>query len=267
MGKIIDKVKNISSEDIILHSMKLPLVKIEREDFLKKQFEHIVEPSTMELILSEGTIKAGVKPEFLDKLAQAAIKQETLRVTALSAGAGVPGFKFMAVTVPADLVQFYAHVFRIAQKLAYIYGWQSLIDDEETRNKMLVFLGVMEGVGLANKALMGFALERGPIIGAKVAAKPLTKTFWYPTLKAVLKALGITITKKSVGNAISKSIPVIGGVVSGGVSYVIYKPMAKHLAQRLSALSKMTPEEILDYFNKSDTIIHEADIIDAEFVD
>jgi len=267
MGKIIDSIKNISFEDIIVQSMKLPLVKIERDDFLKKQFEHLVEPNTMELILREGTIKARVKPELLDKLAQAAIKQETLRVTALSTGAGVPGFKFMAATVPADLIQFYAHVFRIAQKLAYIYGWQNLIDDEETRNKMYVFLGVMEGVGLANKALMQFALERGPIIGARVAAKPLTQTLWYPILKTILKNVGVKITKKSVSNFISKAVPIIGGVVSGGVSYVIYKSMANNLSQRLSSLSKMTPEEILDYFDKSDGAIYESDIVDAEFVE
>ena len=266
MGKIIDAVKNISYEDIIVQSMKLPLVKIDRNDFLRKQFEHLVESDTMELILQDGTIKAGVKSELLDKLAKAAIKQETLRVTALSTGAGVPGFKFMAVTVPADLVQFYAHVFRIAQKLAYIYGWQSFIDDEETKNKMLVFLGVMEGVGLANKTLMSFALERGPIIGARVAAKPLTKTLWYPILKTILQNLGVKITKKSIGNFVSKAVPIVGGVVSGGVSYVIYKSMAKNLAGRLSALSKMTPEEILDYFDKSNNAIHEVDVIDAEVV-
>ncbi|MCL1862283.1 MAG: hypothetical protein FWF78_01815 [Defluviitaleaceae bacterium] len=264
MNKIIDAVKNVSYEDIIIQSMKLPLVKVERENFLRKQFEHIVEPDVMELILCEGTIKAGVKPELLDKLAKASIKQETLRVTALSAGAGVPGFKFMAATVPADLIQFYAHVFRIAQKLAYIYGWQELIDDEETKNKMLVFLGVMEGVGLASKALMSFALEHGPIIGIRVAAKPLTKTLWYPILKSILRNVGVKITKKSVGNFVSKAVPVVGGVVSGGVSYVIYKTMANSLAQRLSDLSKMTSDEILDYFNKPDNDFDESDIIDIE---
>ena len=255
MGKIIDAVQNISYEDIVVQSMKLPIVNIDRDDFLKKQFEHIVEPDIMALILQEGTIKAGVKLQLLDKLAKDSIKQETLRVSAISAGAGVPGFKFMAVTVPADLIQFYAHVFRIAQKLAYIYGWQNFIDDEETRNKMFVFLGVMEGVGIANKALMQFAIEKGPIIGMRVAAKPLTKTLWYPILKTILKNVGVKITKKSVGNFIGKAVPVVGGVVSGGVSYVLYKSMAKNLAQKLSKLSQMTPDEILD------NAIDDADIV------
>jgi len=267
MGKIKNALQNISYEDIIMQSMKLPFVKIDRDDFLRKQFEHLVESDTMELILKEGTIKAGVKSELLDKLAQESIKQETLKVTALSAGAGMPGFKFMVATVPADLVQFYAHVFRIAQKLAYIYGWQSIIDDEETKNKMLVFLGIMEGVGLASKALMQFALERGPIIGARIATKPLTKTMWYPILRSILRNIGVKITKKSVGNFISKAVPLIGGVVSGGVSYVIYKSMANNLARRLSALSKMTPDEILDYFEKSDSIICDANVFDSEIIE
>lgn len=261
MKKIVDAVKNISYEDVIAQSMKLPLVNIDRDDFLRKQFEHLVEPDVMELILQEGTVKAGVKPGILDKLANASIKQETMQVTALSAGAGMPGFKFLPVTVPADLAQFYAHVFRIAQKLAYIYGWQELIGDEETKNKMYVFLGVMEGVGLASKALMSFALERGTLIGARVAAKPLTKTLWYPILKSILRNVSVKITKKSVGNVVSKSVPIVGGIVSGGVSYVIYKSMAKNLAQRLSDLSKMSPDEILEYFDKLDNAISEEDIL------
>jgi len=266
MGNFINKVKNISFEDVIMQAMKLPLVKIDRDAFLRKQFEHIVEPDKMELILQEGTVKAGVKSTLLDKLAKSSIQQETLRVTAFSAGAGMPGFKFMLTTVPADLVQFYAHVFRVAQKLAYIYGWQNLINDDETMNKMLVFLGVMEGIGIAGTALMKFALEQGPLIGARIAAKPLTKTLWYPILKTILRNIGVKITKKSVGNFIGKAVPVIGGVVSGSVSYVIYKAMANKLAQSLSTLSKMTPEEIFDFFENPENNIKDADIIDIDVV-
>jgi len=266
-NKIKNALQNISFEDIIAKSMKLPLVKINRNEFLLKQFAHIVEPETMEMILTDGTVKAGIKYSFLDKLAKDAIKQEIIRVTAISAGAGVPGFKFMAATIPADLAQFYAHVFRIAQKLAYIYGWQDLIDDEETRNKMVIFLGVMNGVGLAHKAIMQFAIERGPIIGARIARQPLTKTLWYPILKSILKRIGVDITKKSVGNAVGKAVPIIGGVISGGITYAMFKPMANKLAQRLSELSKMTPEEIVEYFEKEENIISEEDIIEVDVVE
>ena len=266
-NKIKNALQNISFEDIIEKSMELPLVKINRNEFLKKQFAHIVEPETMEMILTDGTVKAGIKYSFLDKLAKDAIKQEIIRVTAISAGAGVPGFKLMAATVPADLVQFYAHVFRIAQKLAYIYGWKELIEDEETKNKMVVFLGVMHGVGLANKAIMRFAIEKGPIFGARIARQSLTKTLWYPILKNILRKIGVNVTKKSVKSAVSKAVPILGGVASGGVTYFLFKPMANNLADSLSALSKMTPEEIMEYFEKDENIIDEEDIIEVDFVD
>jgi hypothetical protein len=106
---------------------------------------------------------------------------------------------------------------------------------------------------------MQFALEAGPKIGARVAAKPLTKTTWYPILKSVLRAVGVKVTKASVGNAISKAVPIVGGIVSGGLTIATYRPMAKKLADFLSKLSQMTPEEFEAYLES------EYSIIDAGF--
>jgi hypothetical protein len=41
---------------------------------------------------------------------------------AILCAAGIPGGLAMLGTAPADFAQFYAHVFRVAQKLAYVSG-------------------------------------------------------------------------------------------------------------------------------------------------
>lgn len=58
----------------------------------------------------------------------------------------------MAGTVPADLTQQMAHILRIMQKLAYLYGWPSLMDEENSTiddgmvNDLIIFAGIMFGV-------------------------------------------------------------------------------------------------------------------------
>ena len=259
------QAQGISFEAVITKAMELPLVKINRTEFLTKQFGKLVKPKTMERILSEGTVNAHVKMSVLDKMAKESINFETAKVTAISTASGIPGGLAMFGTIPADLAQFYAHVFRIAQKLAYIYGWQEIGSDEATQNRLILFLGVMSGVQAAGKAVMQFAVEAGPKIGARVAAKPLTKTAWYPILKSVLAAVGIKITKSSVGLFISRAIPVVGGVLSGGLTLATFKPMAKKLATFLSKLAQMTPEEFDEYFESLENT--EDSIIEAEFID
>ena len=38
----------------------------------------------------------------------------------------------MAGTIPADMTQYYVHAFRIMQKLAYLYGWQTFLKNVTT---------------------------------------------------------------------------------------------------------------------------------------
>lgn len=79
--------------------------------------------------VERGPIAAGVPQGIIDKLAKGSIDFETTKVTAISAAAGLPGGTAIAATIPADLAQFYAHVLRIAQKLAYLYGWDELFSE------------------------------------------------------------------------------------------------------------------------------------------
>ncbi len=47
--------------------------------------------------------------------------------------------------------------------------------------------------------------------------------------------VGKQITKKIVEKTISKAVPMVGGVVSGGLTYVTFRPMGNRLANVLAA--------------------------------
>lgn len=71
----------------------------------------------------------------------------------------------MAGTVPADLTQQMAHILRIMQKLAYLYGWPSLMDEENSTiddgmvNDLIIFAGIMFGVEGAGHAIHRIAAQ------------------------------------------------------------------------------------------------------------
>lgn len=73
----------------------------------------------------------------------------------------------------------------------------------------------------------------------------------YPLVKTIGKQIGIQVTKKGTSKLISKAIPILGGVVSGGITYVSMKPMGRKLMKALVDSVNPTEEDI----NKATEII------------
>ena len=178
----------------------------------------------------------------MDKLANDAISYETKKSTALSFVAGIPGGLAMLGTVPADLGQYYVHSLRIMQKLAYLYGWKEFLTDpedvdDETIAQMGLFFGVMLGVAGAAESMRDFArMIVAPAIEKRVARKALMKGTWYPVVKKSLKVIGISVTKQGFTKTMSKILPLIGGVISGGMTFVSLQTQANRLRQHLRQL-------------------------------
>jgi hypothetical protein len=145
----------------------------------------------------------------------------------------------MIGTIPADLAQFYGHIIRIAQKLAYLYGWPEMFDgddiDDGTEHLLTLFIGVMSGVQLAESALSKLAVRASSKALTRIAAMPLTKGAVYPIVKKVAITLGQKMTKAVFARGVSKVIPVVGGVVSGGLTLATFGPMANKLKKYLSS--------------------------------
>jgi hypothetical protein len=211
-------------------ALKIPGAKIDREAFLQKTYEQYCNQETVDKILQVGTHDAGIEVTLMERMANESIKQHTAIVTTSSFVAGIPGGLAMAATIPADVAQFYYHIIVEAQKLAYIFGLQS-IDDEGDNFKEIVtvFIGVMGGISEAENALKDMATDQ--------FSKKLTRTTIGKVLdKTIVHVAGIIgrqLTQKSVGGFIAKVIPLVGGIMSGGMTLFSYYPMCTKLKRKL----------------------------------
>ena len=235
-----ETTEKISFEMILSKAAQLPLVHIDRLEFLSKQFSKKVEPAQLQTLLLLGAPKAGVPIPVIDEAAKGCIAHETTTVTALSTAAGIPGGLAMIGTIPGDMVQFYGHMLRIAQKLAYLYGWPDMFAemDDGTMNLLTLFLGVMFGVQAATGAVTKIAEMLTVNVPKQLVKQALTKGTIYPIVKQVAKQLGVQMTKEIFAKGVGKIIPVVGGVVCGGLTFAMFFPMSNKLKRYLSKIAK-----------------------------
>lgn len=218
-------------------ALSMPGVKVDRDDFLKKELKNYCSPEQLNLAISNRPIN-GVSKEIIDRIANACINSHTTKVTTISAVAGIPGGFAMAGTIPADMTQYYWHVFVLAQKLAYLYGFPDLRDENgnltDTASDMLtLFVGVMMGASVANQAIKGLAKEFAKQVVKRLPQKALTKTMYYPIIKQIAKWIGVKLTKDTFAKGLGKVIPILGGVISGGLTLATFRPSAKRLQHKL----------------------------------
>ena len=223
--------------------LRLRGVRIEREQFLRSELhKRGIAREVIDEAIATSPAAASIDVVLLDDMANAAIAFETRKSSALSFAAGLPGGFGLLATVPGDVTQFYVHAFRVMQKTAYVYGWQSFLEDskevdDETLGKLSMFLGVMLGVGGASSSLTVFAASVArPAIQKQIAGKALTKTTWYPVMKSTLRVIGVKLTKDSLAKTVTKVVPVAGGVISGGMTFVTLRGQSKRLMEHLREL-------------------------------
>lgn len=218
---------------VVSLALQMPGVKVNRDVFLTSQLSIYCTDVQISTVLETGTI--GIVPiDVLDKIANECINYHTKIATASSTALGMPGGFAIIGTLPGDLAQYYYHVFVVAQKLAYIYGYPDLCDEngnftDDSIQMLLVFVGLMSGVAAANKIIQEIAEQVQKEILRRLPRYALTKTVLYPLVKQLAKWIGISITKQSFARGVSKIVPFIGGAVSGGLTYLTYKPQSKKL--------------------------------------
>lgn len=231
------------AKKFLITILRLRGVRIERDQFLRAELhKRGVGQEEITRATQDSPAAVGIDPALLDEIAKASIDFERNKTSSISFAAGVPGGLAMFATVPGDLTQFYVHVFRIMQKLAYVYGWQSFLEDtenidDETLGKLTAFLGVMMGVAGAATSLRHFALKVArPAIEKNIAKVALSKTVWYGPMKQTLRVIGVHVTKQSFARTVTKVVPLVGGAVSGSFTYVTFNSQSKRLMQHLREL-------------------------------
>jgi len=222
-------------------AMKLPGVKISRNNFLSKELEKRFGKEVADNAIATTPAEAGLTIEDIEPIAKSCIDLETRNVTGLSTLAGMPGGLVMAGTVPADIVQYYGHIMRILQKLIYLYGWQEIVDaetelEDEVQNVLTLFIGVMFGVQGASKAISNLAASIASKVEKELMKKALTKGTVYPIVKKVSTTLGYKMTKEVFSKSIAKVVPIVGGIVSGGFTLATFLPSARRLEGQLKTL-------------------------------
>jgi hypothetical protein len=240
MGKT-ENVDLIQSKvtDLVVQAVKLPGVHVDREQYLRAQFDKHCTPEMLDKIVAYGPHTAGVPTKTINALANSTIKHEVAVATSLSAAAGIPGGWAMLATIPADLIQFHGGLIRTAQKLAYLHDWPELFTvkgdkiDDETKNVILLFVGVMFGVQGAIAAITKLATQVEIHVGKQLAAKALTKTAYYPIIKKVVIGIGGRMNKTIFANAAAKFVPLVGAALSGGLTFFTFRPMSQRLNKHL----------------------------------
>jgi hypothetical protein len=225
-------------EVILENAVKLPGVKVDRSEFLAQQFAKYDTYGNMRTILDRGPLEAGISLAVIDKIAKTLIEKRTILSTAVSTAAGLPGGLAMAVTIPADTLQFFGVAMRMSQELAYLYGradlWQGdTADSEQVTRELTLYLGVMFGVAGSASMLRILNAPNSRQLLNQAPQEDLTQTMYYPLLKKISSYIGIKITKKTFAQGASKFVPVLGGLLSGGMTYFSMKPMGNRLRETL----------------------------------
>lgn len=238
----------IDVQDIIIIALKTPGVNINRADFLEKQFTKNYPQEVIQDAIKFNPAHAGITVEEIDKIADQVIQYERNCVSGISLALGMPGGVAMTATLPADIAQFYGYMLRAIQKLLYLYGFPEInvengvnIDDE-TMNIITLCLGVMYGVKGATASLKMLSAALGKGVEKKLLAKALTKGTFYPMVKKIAKWFSVNMTKQIFAGFFKKAIPVVGGVIGGGITYLSFKPCCDNLKKSLQDTLLSNPD-------------------------
>lgn len=256
----INKDGRVDTEDIIVLGLRIPGVHIDREEFLRKQFMKNYANDVIQDAVKFNPAHAGITVEEIDNIADQVIQYERNCVSGISLALGAPGGVAMVATLPTDIAQYYGYMLRAIQKLLYLYGFPEInvengvnIDDE-TMNLITLCLGVMYGVegSVASIKILSNALGKG--VEKKLLQKALTKGTSYPIVKKISRWFSVCMTKQVFAGFFRKAIPVVGGVVGGGITYLSFKPCCDNLKKSLqdTALCNPSSRKSFDEFDVID---------------
>ena len=265
----------IDSTDIILLAMKTPGVKVDRAGFLRKELYKTHSEEEIERAIATSPLQAGIPAEEIDKIVDEVIKFERNAVSGISTLLGMPGGAAMVATIPADIAQYYGYMLRAAQKMMYLYGFPALnvesedgvMLDSETINSLTVCMGIMYGVAAANNAMKAIAKAFAKGVEKKLMHAALTKGTIYPIVKSVAKWFGVRMTKEVFAGFFKKAIPVVGGVIGGGITYATFKPCCYRLKNTLKDTELSNPNHVS---SEEETILYEGitgAIIDGDVIE
>jgi hypothetical protein len=215
--------------------LKLPGAKVDRWAFLEKEFGGHCSYDTMKRVEEAGTRKAEVPEALMDKTAARVVNGQAASAAAISFVSGLPGGLAMLGTLPIDLVQYYYNLVVTAQKLAYIYGWPELDGDnpDSLHSTITVFIGIMTGTVTVERELASLSKELEGEVVKKLSCVALAKAGLLILAKQAAGILGARLFWQGYTGLAIKTVPLAGGLVSGGITLATFLPMANTLKNEL----------------------------------
>ena len=241
--------KELSLENVLMVAIKTPGVKIRRDVFLRKELRKYCREDVIEKAIRYNPARAGISKGLINKIARTVIDYETKKVSGLSVIASLPGSVNPLAAVGSasvDITSFFAHILRVVQELAYLYGFPEfdLREDDidsESMDLLIVFIGIMFGVQGAASALNKLADSIAKQVAKELVKKPLTKGIIYPIVKDIAGKVGIHMTKQVFADTVASAIPIIGSVASGGLTWIMFKPNCIRLQKNLMSYNLCDP--------------------------
>lgn len=257
MADIMQTIKNeLTLEKVLSAAIKTPGVKIRRDVFLRKELIKYYPEDVVEAAIAYNPARAGVEKSRINSISKSVIDYETGKVTAISVAASLPSSAAAPAAIgaaAADITSYFVFILRAAQELAYLYGFGQFDFaednvDSETMNMLLVFLGVMFGVQGAASTLNKVANTFAAHVAKKLSQQALTKGTIYPIVKQVAAKIGIRMTKQIFADSVASAIPIMGSLLSGGLTYAMFRPCCMKLRRNLMGYNLCDPE----YYRKID---------------
>lgn len=254
--------ETLSWSKILTMVLRMPGVRVDRVAFLSKVLRPYCNNQKLDMLENLRPYSI-VSDQVIDRLADACINKHTVMATTGSAVAGLPGGLAMAATIPSDLLQYYFHVVVLSQKLAYLYGFPEMCDEDGqlsdvASDLLTIFIGSMMGVHVADQGLNELAKGIATSAVSRLPRVAISKVAIYPVAMHVARLVGAKLTKEGFAKTMGKLIPIAGGLFSGTLTLLTFRPGAQRLKKRLKAQKR--------YFKDGDSLALEYNNIRASLV-
>lgn len=224
-------------KSIILKAVDNPQTRINREAFLRNvlfNYKQNASEAQQALFLSNPVKALGINE--INFVADKIITNDLWQTSALSFAAGLPGGPWGLVAAAPDIAQNLGYYIALSQKLAYLYGvnFHGLADtnDEYRQSSVLLCLGFMLGVSDTDKVVQTI-IDNAWKKSGREFIEFLMKTVIIQVAKKIITSLGENLTKRSAANLLGKAVPLLGGLISGGLTYSGFKKSALAMQQKL----------------------------------
>ncbi len=222
---------------IILKAIDNPATRVDREQFLRETmftYKPNLAQYEQQDFINNPVRALGINE--VNYIADKVIKNSVWKTTGLSFLAGLPGGAWGIAAAAPDVAQNLCYYIILSQKLAYLYGvnfYESTFSTDEYRNSStLLCLGFMFDVNSVDMLIQKI-LDSAWQTSGKEVVEFLMRTAGFALAKKILVVVGEKLTQKGATNVLGKAVPVLGGLLSGGMTFTSFRNSAASMQQKL----------------------------------